>query len=152
MKVTGTGSDGVLTDGFNLGFFGVFPLFYDMVGCQNGVSCKHSRTGVAHNFPNAFTHCGFIAMYAALGTGTLFGSERTFVDLPEGILQQFFTIQTQRTARGGMTAMAINPYHGRYSLFSRSKPLCPRVMSGVSDFGFFLSIIGAIRKTVWPNP
>ncbi len=117
MTVTGTGSDRVLTAGFNFALFCVFPLFKEMVSCQEGVSCKHSRTCVAHNFPNSFTHCGFIAMYGTLRAGPLFGSERTFVDLPEGISQQFFTILTQPSARGSMMTMAIYPNHGRHSLF-----------------------------------
>ena len=117
MTVTGTDSDSVLIAGFYFALFGVFPLFQEMVSHQDGVSCNHSRAGVSHNYPDAFSHRSFVAMYPALGTGPLFGSERTFIDLPEGILQQFFTIPTQISARSGMMAMTIYPYHGRHSLF-----------------------------------
>jgi hypothetical protein len=118
MTVTGTRSDGILITGLNFAFFySVFPLFQEVVSRQDRVSCNHSRAGVAHNFPNAFPHRRFITMYVALRANSLFRSERTFVDLHEGILHQFVTTLTQPTARHCMTAIAIYSYHGRQSLF-----------------------------------
>lgn len=117
MTVTGTGFDSVLLAGLNFALFGMFPLFKEMVSRQDGVSCKHSRTGVAHNLSNAFSHFRFIAMYSTLRAGPLLGSKGTFVDLPEGISQQFFTIPTQPSARGGVMTTAIYSYHSRHSLF-----------------------------------
>lgn len=117
MTVTGTYSESILITGPSFAFFGVLEFFQEVVSGQEGVSCKHSRAGIAHNIPDAFSHFGFITMYTALRAGTLLGSKGTLVDSHKGILQQFFTIPTQINARGGMTGMAIYSYHGCQSLF-----------------------------------
>ena len=82
---------------------------HDVTHCQDGVTAKHARPGVAHDGPDLVSHGWLEAMHRALGASGLPFLEGAFLKTLVGVGQQIAALGADPAT--SMLSTAVDAYH-----------------------------------------